>query len=146
VVLAFGFGFFALLLVLTEFNSGISELRSVMLFKRGASSSISTQAKAKDEENQEVSKEGSATTRAAGVDPGIMEKPSPMTNVFSWEHLSYTVNVSGDTRQLLNDVTGYVAPGKLTALLGVSGAGKACSSCPDVIQVLGLIWLDRQRC
>ena len=33
---------------------------------------------------------------------------------------------AGGTRQLLDDVSGYVAPGKLTALVGSSGAGKVC--------------------
>ena len=48
-----------------------------------------------------------------------------MTNTFSWEGLSYTVPISGGSeRRLLNDVSGYVVPGKLTALMGESGAGK----------------------
>ncbi|KAH9911829.1 YDR011Wp-like protein, partial [Epithele typhae] len=46
-------------------------------------------------------------------------------DVFSWAHLNYTVPVGkGETRQLLEDVSGYVRPGRLTALMGESGAGK----------------------
>lgn len=62
-------------------------------------------------------------------------------DVFSWQHLDYTVPIPGaDDRLLLSDVSGYVfhrsskdsthdntsfvAPGKLTALMGESGAGK----------------------
>ena len=56
-----------------------------------------------------------------------MDAKAPvMADVFSWQHLNYTVPVAGGTRQLLNDVSGYVAPGKLTALVGSSGAGKVC--------------------
>lgn len=48
-----------------------------------------------------------------------------MSDIFSWQHLEYTVPLSGGgTRKLLDDVSGYVAPGKLTALVGASGAGK----------------------
>ena len=48
-----------------------------------------------------------------------------MTDVFSWQHLEYTVPLSdGTQRRLLDDISGYVAPGKLTALMGESGAGK----------------------
>jgi len=48
-----------------------------------------------------------------------------MTDAFSWEGLNYTVPLSGGgERKLLNDVSGYVVPGKLTALMGESGAGK----------------------
>ncbi|KAG6805906.1 ATP-binding cassette multidrug transporter pdr12 [Arthromyces matolae] len=47
-----------------------------------------------------------------------------MKDVFSWQHLKYTVPVSGGHRVLLDDVSVYVVPGKLTALMGESGAGK----------------------
>ncbi|TFY82436.1 hypothetical protein EWM64_g1573 [Hericium alpestre] len=50
---------------------------------------------------------------------------------FTWEHLNYHVPVPGGTRQLLNDVFGYVKPGTLTALMGASGAGK--TTCLDVL-------------
>jgi ATP-binding cassette subfamily G (WHITE) protein 2 (SNQ2) len=53
----------------------------------------------------------------------LTEQPK-MTNVFSWEHLHYHVKAGGENRTLLDDVSGYVAPGKLTALMGESGAGK----------------------
>ena len=48
-----------------------------------------------------------------------------MIDIFSWQHINYTVPTDqGDIRQLLSDVSGFVAPGKLTALMGESGAGK----------------------
>ena len=54
-----------------------------------------------------------------------------MTDTFSWEGLKYTVPISGgEEKKLLNDVSGYVVPGKLTALMGESGAGKVRSSLP----------------
>lgn len=46
-------------------------------------------------------------------------------DIFSWKDIAYEVPVSGgEMRKLLDDVSGYVAPGKLTALMGESGAGK----------------------
>ncbi|KAH7311591.1 ABC-2 type transporter-domain-containing protein [Stachybotrys elegans] len=45
-------------------------------------------------------------------------------SVLTWENLNYEVPVPGGTRQLLNNVFGYVRPGELTALMGASGAGK----------------------
>jgi len=48
-----------------------------------------------------------------------------MTDVFTWRHLKYDVTLKkGETRRLLDDISGFVAPGKLTALMGESGAGK----------------------
>ncbi|KAI9266969.1 ABC-2 type transporter-domain-containing protein [Sporodiniella umbellata] len=43
---------------------------------------------------------------------------------FSWHHINYTVPVKGGSTQLLNDISGIVKPGHLTALMGSSGAGK----------------------
>lgn len=46
-------------------------------------------------------------------------------DIFSWKDVDYEVPVSGgEMRKLLDGVSGYVAPGKLTALMGESGAGK----------------------
>ncbi|KNC98741.1 uncharacterized protein SPPG_09301 [Spizellomyces punctatus DAOM BR117] len=43
---------------------------------------------------------------------------------FTWKHINYTVPTKDGPKQLLNDVSGYVRPGELTALMGSSGAGK----------------------
>lgn len=55
------------------------------------------------------------------------EQPPKMTKTFLWRHLNYAVSISGERRLLLDDVSGFVAPGKLTALMGESGAGKVWS-------------------
>lgn len=38
--------------------------------------------------------------------------------VFTWSSVRYTIPVQGGKRVLLNDVWGYVKPGRLTALVG----------------------------
>ncbi|CAG8940173.1 unnamed protein product [Penicillium salamii] len=43
---------------------------------------------------------------------------------FTFDNLSYYVNTSEGEKQLLDQVSGYVKPGQLTALMGASGAGK----------------------
>jgi ATP-binding cassette subfamily G (WHITE) protein 2 (SNQ2) len=63
-----------------------------------------------------------------------MKQQKPMTDVFTWRNMKYTVPVAGGERLLLDDVSGYVAPGKLTALMGESGAGK-------VLCKVSLLWL-----
>lgn len=140
IVIAFGAGFLALYLLFTEINTGASAESSVMLFKRGAkvaavaeaedSSSSNSNA---DEEKEKAHRESSASAGAGTVHGGDGDREEEkealaatpaMTDVFSWHHLNYVVPVHGGRRQLLDDVSGYVAPGKLTALMGESGAGK----------------------
>lgn len=45
-------------------------------------------------------------------------------SVFTWRNVTYTVNTPQGPRVLLDDVHGWVEPGKLGALMGSSGAGK----------------------
>ncbi|KAJ2235056.1 ATP-binding cassette transporter snq2 [Coemansia sp. RSA 1722] len=43
---------------------------------------------------------------------------------YTWKDVNYTVPVKGGERQLLHNVSGYIKPGTMTALMGSSGAGK----------------------
>ena len=45
------------------------------------------------------------------------------TSIFTWQNVSYTIPYKGGQRKLLQNVNGYVKPGRLTALMGASGAG-----------------------
>lgn len=43
---------------------------------------------------------------------------------FTFENIDYFVSAGGSEKKLLSQVSGYVKPGQLTALMGASGAGK----------------------
>jgi ATP-binding cassette, subfamily G (WHITE), member 2, PDR len=45
-------------------------------------------------------------------------------DMFTWRNVCCDVQIKTETRRLLSDVSGYVKPGTLTALMGASGAGK----------------------
>ncbi|KAE8410781.1 P-loop containing nucleoside triphosphate hydrolase protein [Aspergillus pseudocaelatus] len=122
------------------------------VFKRGAAASSSERAglvKTADIENQVVDAPLASQSRSAGAgnysasisDASTMEVGNVLkTNVpktanegstppkggvtFTFRHLNYWVNAGGEDRQLLRDISGYVQPGQLTALMGASGAGK----------------------
>ncbi|THH28859.1 hypothetical protein EUX98_g5325 [Antrodiella citrinella] len=120
IVLTFGVFFIGCYLFLTERNTSSRGESSATVFKRGTKADIEEEERKTDEEQAGVTTAGSiANTR---VDASL--KAPAMTDVFSWQHVNYAVPVPEGTRVLLNDVSGFVAPGKLTALVGSSGAGK----------------------
>lgn len=46
-------------------------------------------------------------------------------SLLEWKGVTYTVKQKSGEKPVLHDVTGYAAPGTLTAILGASGAGKS---------------------
>ena len=124
IVIAFGAFFTTALLIFTQFNTSLSTDTAVTLYKRGSKRHPRISGSA-DEENGPTSPTSLNEKGPASPKPGDVDIVPPMTDVFSWQHVNYTVPIPGKAdRQLLSDVSGYVAPGKLTALMGESGAGK----------------------
>ncbi|KAF7374594.1 Brefeldin A resistance protein [Mycena sanguinolenta] len=127
IVVAFTAGFIALLLIFTEFNTSSSgDNTSVVLFKRGSKSGaeLVNAAGPEDEEKAGAAVGDSSTAVDKAEVEGALAAAPTMTDIFSWQNLSYSVPVKDGTRKLLDNVSGYVIPGKLTALMGESGAGK----------------------
>lgn len=46
------------------------------------------------------------------------------TSIFHWQDVCYDIKIKGEPRRILDHVDGWVKPGTLTALMGVTGAGK----------------------
>ncbi|OJA14947.1 hypothetical protein AZE42_03704 [Rhizopogon vesiculosus] len=123
---AFGIGFFMLLLFATEFNTGSAFDSAVTLFKQGAQS-IGPANVRRDEEKAKspTHDDEHRKSDASEEKEKEKEKEPALPDIFTWHHVQYVVPISGGPeRRLLNDISGYVIPGKLTALMGESGAGK----------------------
>ena len=119
------------LFVFTEYNTQVPGEKSITLYKRGprtaAIGEVQEKAGATDEERGNVDPRGAEEKLRA--ESGDSISVPMMTDVFTWRHLQYDVPIKkGETRRLLEDVSGFVAPGKLTALMGESGAGKVRGS------------------
>ncbi|OBZ76087.1 Brefeldin A resistance protein [Grifola frondosa] len=124
IVCVFGVGFICALLILTEFNTASAGDTSVMLFKRGSKADVVKAAEEESAHDEEKAGSGTRTPVGADAAKALQETPA-VHDVFSFQHLQYVVPVGGGSmRRLLDDVSGYVPPGKLTALMGESGAGK----------------------
>lgn len=115
-VVAFGALFISGLLLATELNTSTSARTSSILYKRGTTAHLLTN-KAIDEE-----KGGSPEKTPVGEEDNVAEVEKALEatpkahDVFTWQHLEYNVPVGGgEMRRLLDNVSGYVAPGKLTA-------------------------------
>ena len=117
-------GFFIALLVFTEINTSVAGETNAVLFKRGSSTRAIKPAGSSDEEVLQLEEKVTLDGTDANLETG-MKPQFARTDIFSWQHIDYTVEIAGhEDRRLLSDVSGYVAPGKLTALMGESGAGK----------------------
>jgi ATP-binding cassette subfamily G (WHITE) protein 2 (SNQ2) len=94
------------------------------LFKRGPRTEAVVEAQEKagvsDEEQGEVDQR--TPEEKLRTDSGESISVPVMTDVFTWRNVQYDVNLKkGETRRLLDNISGFVAPGKLTALMGESG-------------------------
>ncbi|KAG1807446.1 ABC-2 type transporter-domain-containing protein [Suillus subaureus] len=129
IIIAFGVGFFVLLLIAAEYNTNSAFDTVVTLFKQGTRAMEDIATTEDEEKSSKLSTRppsldgGAPRTAGAPASYSALEKPAT-NDVFTWQHIQYVVPVSGGERRLLDDVSGYVAPGKLTALMGESGAGK----------------------
>ncbi|KAL5529901.1 SNQ2_5 [Sanghuangporus sanghuang] len=126
IIVAFIIAFLVVLMVLTEFNTASAMETAVVLYKRDSREQEPTEAKGADEEKGQIQENVlSKGKESPEQSERALEDAPSMSDVFSWQNIRYTVPLGkGETRLLLDDVSGYVVPGKLTALMGESGAGK----------------------
>lgn len=119
---------------------------SVTLFKRGSKTAAHAAADPVDEEKGHTSDTKSAIENDEAHREKALAAQPKMRDFFSWKSVNYTVTLSnGEDRRLLDDISGYVVPGKLTALMGESGAGKV-RDWPISYLMKRLIFSNRPLC
>lgn len=134
IVIAFWLAFVAWFLAGTERAGHTSSGATQLVFRRGAHITSSDASKSNDTE-QGSTPTGTAVEKQKDQTKAAQDKLTKTSSVFSWYHMNYDVEVGGKTRRLLDDVSGFVAPGKMTALMGESGAGKVWF--PGIMLTLG---------
>lgn len=122
ILIAFMIGLGALYLGATELISSKKSKGEVLVFPRSAMPKHS-RAQADDEEagngNSVAVAEKHAQQKEEEV-AGIQRQ----TAIFHWENVIYDIKIKKEERRILDHVSGWVKPGTLTCLMGVSGAGK----------------------
>lgn len=115
--------FMAFYFAAVELNSSTASTAEALVFPRGqVPAYLDPKRKSKDEE----SANGSS---GSGVEQGGAKNPKevamePQRDIFTWKDVVYDIDVKEGKRRLLDNVSGWVKPGTLTALMGSSGAGK----------------------
>lgn len=112
----------ALYLGATELISSKKSKGEVLVFPRTAMpKSLGSQAS--DEEGATGNSFGVAEKHAQreGKEVNDIQR---QTAIFHWENVVYDVKIKKENRRILDHVSGWVKPGTLTCLMGVSGAGK----------------------
>ena len=129
IVLGF-WGFFVIMyLVTSEKQIDPAASGGTMLYNRATASKALTEA-ARNNDNEALGDQSEAQLAEARAQQHAADQtPHPgqlkvSESIFSWENINYDVMIKGNPRRLLNNVSGFVAPGKMTALMGESGAGK----------------------
>lgn len=113
-----------MLLIFTERNTSSATETSIVLFKRSRRRRANASSEIELNEKNTLQRYYSEQARQDQQALSAIRTQAPMTDVFTWRNLRYTVPVDNGERLLLDRVSGFVAPGKLTALMGESGAGK----------------------
>ncbi|TDL19014.1 hypothetical protein BD410DRAFT_752633 [Rickenella mellea] len=119
-LVAYTLFFVAVFLILTETNTSSSAETSVTLFKRGSRISSAATSGSPTSENSQYPPLRAASQGHVVPSGGLL----PTRSTFTWRNLTYTVPLPSGPRRLLDGISGFVAPGKVTALMGESGAGK----------------------
>ncbi|KAJ5937565.1 ABC multidrug transporter A-2 [Penicillium verhagenii] len=113
--------FFLILYVVTsEFIRAKPSKGEILVFPRGK---IPIYAKKVHGDDSEI-----GITEKAQIGDGAQGQSTAnlarQTSIFHWENVCYDIKIKGETRRILDGVDGWVKPGTLTALMGVTGAGK----------------------
>jgi ABC-type multidrug transport system ATPase subunit/ABC-type multidrug transport system permease subunit len=124
IILGFLFFFLFTYLLASELNVNSSIGPEVLVFLRGRLPSAITKADSKLKAKVDV--EQPLVVNSALIEAGVSKATSMQANraTFSWRRLTFDVMIKGESKRLLNDACGWVNPGSLVALMGVSGAGK----------------------
>ncbi|GAB7360025.1 hypothetical protein MBLNU230_g7548t2 [Neophaeotheca triangularis] len=125
ILVGFLIAFMGFYFMAVEFNSSTTSSAEVLVFRRGHVPAYLQDLDKKQANDEEVggSNEGANAEKEGEGEQDVNAIP-PQTDIFTWRNVTYEIPVKDGNRTLLDNISGWVKPGTLTALMGTSGAGK----------------------
>ncbi|KAJ9122565.1 ABC multidrug transporter mdr3 [Naganishia vaughanmartiniae] len=121
IIIAFMLGLLALYVGATELISSKKSKGEVLVFPRNAMPKRDRRA---NDEEAGQNKAGMLSEKSAQQEAREVAGIQRQTAIFHWENVIYDIKIKKEERRILDHVSGWVKPGTLTCLMGVSGAGK----------------------
>jgi len=118
ILVAFTVGLCVAHLVVSELVAAARSKGEVLVFKRAALKQRQNRKSVGDEENHTGPGQQKSVEKE---DVAVEANVAKQTSILHWQNVSYTVKSGGADRLILDNVDGWVKPGTLTALMGVSG-------------------------
>ncbi|RGP60268.1 ABC transporter cdr4 [Fusarium sporotrichioides] len=122
IIIGFLFFFLFSYLLISDLNVNTSAGADTLVFlgDRRVSRKVDMKLKGKVDVEQPL------VVNNAPVEVAVVKGTAPQANqsVFAWKKLNFDVMIKGEPRRLLDEACGWVKPGSMIALMGVSGAGK----------------------
>jgi ABC-type multidrug transport system ATPase subunit len=121
IIVAFFFFFLFAYVICSELIRAKPSKGEILVFPRGKIPTFAKKVAAPGD------LETAPTSEKQSLDTGSSDHTASLakqTAIFHWQDVCYDIKIKGETRRILDHVDGWVKPGTLTALMGVTGAGK----------------------
>ena len=122
ILIAYMVFFYFTYMACSEFNYKLESKGTVLVFRRGHTPKNALHGDGDVEASSSGSAESAEMNEKSEMKDVKLNQRQP--DIFTWRNVSLEVPVKEGKRCLLDNVSGWVKPGTMTALMGTSGAGK----------------------
>ncbi|KAJ5698814.1 ABC multidrug transporter A-2 [Penicillium macrosclerotiorum] len=124
ILCGFFFAFLLTYVIASEFVRAKPSSGEILVFPRGKIPAFAKKMRQNDDP-EDAAVKGKQEVAEKAQDLAVQSASlAKQTAIFHWENVCYDIKIGGNPRRILDRVDGWVKPGTLTALMGVTGAGK----------------------
>jgi ABC-type multidrug transport system ATPase subunit len=124
ILCAFFIAFLIAYIVSSEYIRAQPSKGEILVFPRGKIPAFAKKTR-QDDDLEDAAKGEKQQVAGEAQDLAVQSAAlAKQTAIFHWENVCYDIKIKKKPRRILDSVDGWVKPGTLTALMGVTGAGK----------------------